>query len=104
MTEISGYDRCFGGNTFFLELKDGKFMYTGGNLVSTFETEDKIVTYISNMGNNMIAYPIGVGERNTCFFSCHSTIMRKENIEEVDLLRTTDDSLDPCDSQVSKVE
>ena len=52
----------FDGNTILLECKDNEYVYISGLEISKFKTDDKIIDYISLMGNNMCPYPIMVGK------------------------------------------
>ena len=73
MTESSeaNDDSAFDGNIILLELEDNEFIYISGLETFKFKTEDKIVDYISLMGNNMIPYTFTVGEKYTYFISEH---------------------------------
>ena len=51
---------------FFLEVKDKKLLYVGANLVS-FETNDKIVNFCSELGYNDINFPFAYDEQNIYF-------------------------------------
>ena len=67
MTEFSGAkDReVFNGNTFLLKIgeenNNRRYVYIGGDQVCSFLTNDKIYSYISNMGNNLVPYSIAIG-------------------------------------------
>ena len=58
MTEFSGArnDSVWDGNTILLELQEKKYMFIGNSGVYTFETEDKIIKFTSNVGNNCVPY------------------------------------------------
>ena len=49
------------------QTKFEKFLIPGFESIQ-FTTEDKILDCISNMSNDMIQYPITVGQKNTYFF------------------------------------
>ena len=51
---------------FLFEISDKKYIYVGENLIS-FETNDKIVEYVSEHGNNDIKYPFAYGKENIYF-------------------------------------
>ena len=70
MTEFSGAANNspdFDGNTLLLECEDNEYKYISGLEVTKFKTDDKIIDYISLMGNNMCPYAIIIGERYTYF-------------------------------------
>ena len=62
---------------------------------SKFKTVDKIIGYISLMGNNMCQYANMVGENYTYFISNHHKFIENDKIEEVTLLKGTNNNLDP---------
>ena len=65
MTEFSqSQDRVnFDGNTLLLECEDNEYVYISGLEIVKFQIEDKIIGYISLMGNNMIPDAIAVEEK-----------------------------------------
>ena len=63
------YNSDLDGNTILLELEEKKYMFIGNMGVYTFETEDKIVKFISNVGNNQVPYAYAYGERNIYYLS-----------------------------------
>ena len=68
MTEFSGAannSSRFEGNTLLLECEGNEYVYISGLEISKFNTGDKIIDYISLMGNNMTPYANMVGERYT---------------------------------------
>ena len=50
-----------------LECDDNEYIDISGLEVTKFKTDDKIIDYIPLMGNNMVPYPIMIGERYTYF-------------------------------------
>ena len=56
MTEFSGADdgSDFVGITILLEYQDIEYVYISGRKIIKFKTDDKIIGYISLMGNSMI--------------------------------------------------
>ena len=104
MTEFSGAKDSsdFDGNTILLECEDNEYVYISGLEIAKFKTDDKIIDYISLMGNNMIPYAIMVGEKNTYFlYHCYKFI-ENDKIEEDTLLNATNNRLDPYDYHVEK--
>ena len=71
MTEFSepSYSSDFDGNTILLECGDNKYIYIFGLEIFEFKTIDKIMDYMSFMGNNMSPCTIVVGEEYTYFIS-----------------------------------
>ena len=69
MTEISGANDSsdFDGNTILLERVDNEYVYFSGCEIIKFKTVDKIIDYISLMGNNMCPYTFAIGEKKYMF-------------------------------------
>ena len=44
-------------------------MFIGNNDVYSFETEDKIMKFTSNVGNNCVPYAVGYGTNNIYYLS-----------------------------------
>ena len=104
MTEFSGAGdkKDFDGNTLLLECEDNEYVYISGLEITKFKTDDKIIDYISLMGNNMIPYAIMIGERYTYFFYYRYKFIENDKIEESTLLNATNTSLDPYDYHLEK--
>ena len=85
MTEVSGALNIsnFDGNTFLLECEDSKYFYFSGLEIFESGTDDKILDYISLMGNNMIPYTFAVGEKYTFFRSTHYFFLNKIKLRKV---------------------
>ena len=77
----------FSGNTFLLKISEEKnknsYVYVGANKVYSFITNDYILEYVSNMGDNMIPYSIAVGEENIYFLSPHCKCKVKQKLEMI---------------------
>ena len=73
------------------------YLYVGGDIKYSFITNDQILNYISNMGNNLIPYSIAVGEENVYFLSPHCKHTKRVKIRDIDLLKTKRNSVDPFD-------
>ena len=70
MTEFSGAEdksSGFDGNTLLLEFENNEYVYISGLEIIKFKTDDKIIDYISLMGNNMVPYAFVIGEKYTYF-------------------------------------
>ena len=67
MTEFSGVEDKgeFDGTTLLPECEDNEYVYISGLEIFKFKADDKIIDYISLMGNNMIPYANIVGEKYT---------------------------------------
>ena len=104
MTEFSEAEDEEGldGNTLLLEVEDTKYVYISGLEISEFKTSDKIIDYISLMGNNMIPYAIAIGEKYTYFMYNRYKFDKNEKIQEGTLLNASNDSLDPYDFHLEK--
>ena len=105
MTEFSGAannSSRFDGNTLLLECEDNEYVYISGLEISKFKTDDKIIEYISLMGNNMTPYAIMVGEKYTYFLYHRYKFIENDKIEEDTLLNATNTSLDPYDYHLEK--
>ena len=63
--DSSSFDR----NTLLLECENNEYVDISGLEIFKFKTDDKIIDYISLIGNNMIPYTFAVGEKYT--FSYH---------------------------------
>ena len=96
MTEFSGArdKNVFDGNTLLLECEDNEYVYFSGLEISKFKTDDKIIDYLSLMGNNMTPYAIMVGEKYTYFLYHRYKFIANDKIEEETLLNATNNSLD----------
>ena len=57
----------FDGNTYLLVCQDNEHVYTSRLDILKFKTDDKIIDYISLMGNNMSPYTFAIGEKNYTF-------------------------------------
>ena len=90
------------GNTLLLECDNNEYIYISGLEIVKFEIEDKIIDYISLMGNNIIPYSIAIGEKFTCFLYNRWKFLENDKIEEDTLLNRTNFSLDPFDYHVEK--
>ena len=105
MTEFSGAANNsseFDGNTLLLECENNEHIYISGSEITKFKIDDKIIDYISLMGNNMIPHAIMVGERYTYFLYHRYKFIENNKIEENTLLNATNNSLDPYDYHLEK--
>ena len=106
MTEFSGAlnNPDFDGNTNLRECEVSKCLCISGLETFEFGTSDKIIVYLSLMGNIMTPYAFVVGEKYTNFtYNCYKFI-KNEKIDERTLLNRSDDSLDPYDYHLEKCD
>ena len=85
MTEFSGAvnnGSDFDGNSLLLECEDNEYTYICGLETTKFKTNDKIIDYISLMGNNMIPYAYAIGEKYTYFLYHRYKFIENGKIEE----------------------
>ena len=96
MTEFSGAGDSsdFDGNTSLLECGDNEYVYISGFEISKFKTDDKIIEYISVMGNNICPSAVMLGEKYTYFISKHYKFIENDKIEEGSLIKATNYNLD----------
>ena len=73
MTKFSGgMDNCnFDGNTILLEVEVKKYVYISRLENSEFRTDDKILDYLSLLGNNMLPYTF-IGWKKIYIFQINS--------------------------------
>ena len=105
MTEFSGSANNsseFDGNTLMVECENNEYVYISGLEITKFKIDDKIIDYISLMGNNMIPHAIMIGEKHTHFLYHHYKIIENDKIEENTLLNATNNSLDPYDYHIGR--
>ena len=77
-------------------------VYISGLENFKFKTDDKIIDYISLMGNNMVPYAFIVGEKFTFFLYNLYKNIENDKTEEKTLLNTIDGCLDSYDYHVEK--
>ena len=110
MTLMSGaLDKSvFDGNNFLLrkgeENYKHRFLKIGGDMVCSSLTDDSIYKYISNMGTNLTPSSIAVGHENIYFLTPHFIFIKREKINDNELLKTKTSSVDPFDYHVSNCE
>ena len=90
------------GNTILLECENIDYIYISGFEIVKFKIEDKIIDYISLIGNNMVSFPIAVGEKFIFFLYNSWKFFETNKIEKDSLLNRTKNSLDPFDYHVER--
>ena len=87
MTEFSEAKdkKVFDGNTILLKVSEKnnkhRYVYIGGDMVSSLLTNDRIYKYILNMGNNLSPYSIGTGEENYYLLAPTFQFIKKDKID-----------------------
>ena len=105
MTKFSGaadISSDFDGNTLVPQCENNEYVYVSGLEISKFKTDDKIIDYMSLMGNNKVPYATILGENYTYLLYNRYKFIENVKIEEGTLLNTTNNSLDPFDYHVEK--
>ena len=104
MTEVFGAldNSNIDGSTSLLEFEDRNYIYISGFEFFEYMTSNKIIDYISLMGNIMTPYVFTVRSRYTYFITKHCKFLQNDKIEESTLLNSSNDSLDPYDYYFSK--
>lgn len=69
-----GYDKIFDGNTILLELKDNEYIFIGWNILS-FKPKNKIVKYISPVGNSDVPYPYAIDNKGMYYLLIENIII-----------------------------
>ena len=82
-----------------------RYVYIGGDMVCSFLTNDRIYKYISNMGNNLTPYSIGIGWENIYYLTPYFKLITKENIDEddIDKLFDYDNISNPQELKTNKI-
>ena len=108
-TQISGANDSsgFDGNTFLLECENDEYVYFSGLEIFKFKTDDKIIDFISLMGNNMVPYGIIIGRKYAYSIAHLYKTFENDKIEEGTSLNSTngypyDYQLDKCGVFLSK--
>ena len=105
MTEFSGstnYSSEFDGNTLLVECEKNEYVYISGLEITKFKIDDKIIDYISLMGNNMNPNAIMIGEKHTYFLYHHYKFIANDKILESSFLNASRSSLDPYDYHIGR--
>ena len=93
LTALSGaFDKsCFDGNTILLKvgIENGrnKYVYIGGDMVSSFMTSDNIYDFLSNIADNLSPYSLATGEENYYLLAPNFSFFKKDKIDYADILK-----------------
>lgn len=75
MTKFSaGYGKQFNGNSILLHINDNKYMYIGDTIYK-FKTKNKIVKYVSPVGNNDVPYPYAIDDKQNYYLMIEHVII-----------------------------
>ena len=80
MTLFSGgIGKSFDGNSILCLLDNNKYLYIGEN-ITTFDLigsdQNKIIKYISDVGNNDVPYPYAIDSENNIYFLLESIVLK----------------------------
>uniref|UniRef100_A0A6C0CBE7 Uncharacterized protein n=1 Tax=viral metagenome TaxID=1070528 RepID=A0A6C0CBE7_9ZZZZ len=64
-------------NTLLIKISDHDYMHIGP-VIFTFKTTDKIIDYISPLGNSDVAYPVAYGKSNIYFMNDFNYVNKKD--------------------------
>ena len=94
----------FDGNILLLKASEEygghRCVYFGGKMKCSFLTNDNLYKYISNMGNNLTSYSLAIGEENISFLFINFKFIKREKINDNELLKSKGSSVDPFDYHV----
>ena len=99
----------FLGNSILLQLSEHNFISVGWDIYA-FTITDKIVNYFSNMGNNMVPYPVMLGTQNVYFMGEKQYVPRKlfpskmSNKDWANAYSMYYDSLEKCSFKIKNIK
>ena len=95
----------FDRKTILLEISEEyerhRYVHIGGSIKCSFLTNDKIYRYVSNMGNTLSPYSTAKGEENIYFSTPLCVFIKRETIDDNDLLKTNKSNIDTFKYYVS---
>ena len=74
--------------------------FSSGSEINKFTTEDKVLDFLTPLGNNMISFAITVAAKKISFLPNHYEVIKNEKIKAGFLLNSTNDSADPYEFHV----
>ena len=87
MTIPSGdYGKKWDGNSVLLELPKNKYVFIG-TIIYEFTSKDKIISFTSPVGNNLVPYPTALSKENA-FFMLDKNYVPIKYINELNLNKT----------------
>ena len=76
MTDYSdGYGEKFIGNSILIEIQNDYYIFIGDTIYS-FIAENKIIKYVSEVGNNDVPYPYAVDSNNQYYLMIEGVILK----------------------------
>ena len=85
MTHFSGAvnnTSDFDGNTLLLQCENNEYVCIFGLENCKFKTDDKIIDYISLIGNNMVPYAFILGEKYTYFYTIVINLLKTTKLKK----------------------
>ena len=73
----------FGGNTILLEFEYKKYVFIGGYEITEFTTHDKILDYISIMGNIMTPQRSAVEKKTHISYQLITNLLKTINLRMI---------------------
>ena len=70
-------------------------------MICSFVTNDIVYKFISNKGINLTPYTVAIGEQNIFFLTPQFIFIKREKINDNELLKTKKSSVDPFIYHVS---
>jgi len=77
MTEYScGYGSKFDGNSILLKINDENEYVFIGHKIFSFQTDKKIIKFVSDVGNSSVPYPYAIDEDDSYYFLLKCAILK----------------------------
>jgi len=86
-TGVDTSDYKFHGTTILVKISANRYIFIG-NVITQFNTDDEIVTYVSYVGNNAVPYPIAFGVDNLYFMLDNQYVKREEFTTAVSIMNS----------------
>lgn len=67
------------GNSILIQISDHKYIYVG-NIIYEFATDEKIIDYVSPVGNSDVPYPVAIGSDNV-YFMLDKQFIKSQDLE-----------------------
>lgn len=84
MTIFSGgFGKRFDGNSILVQITSDKYVYIGPQIFS-FTPKDKVVKYVSPVGNNDVPYPYAIDEKGRYYLLTEGIILEELPENETD--------------------
>ena len=78
-----GFDTCedsdYHGNSILIRISKKSYIFIG-NVITRFKTDDKILDYMSPVGNNDVPYPIAFSSKYV-YFMLDNVYVKKDNLD-----------------------